>query len=249
MCSSCLGSAAIDAMPATHNATKHCIVCDRDRPARQCQPTGTLRPALASFIEARHPERWDINGQICHACLSAERTEHVLDQLEAERGELNAVDAEVSRMAATHATIAAHLEDRLQRSRTTGQRLADNVAEVGGSWPFVVGFGVVLVAWIGLNSWLIHDTAFDPYPYILLNLVLSCLAAIQAPIIMMSQNRASALDRVRAEEDYKINLKAELEIHALHDKIDHLLHVQWERMTEIQQTQLEVLRELSERRP
>jgi len=122
------------------------------------------------------------------------------------------------------------------------------VAKVGGSWPFVVGFGVVLVAWIGLNSWLIHDKAFDPYPYILLNLVLSCLAAIQAPIIMMSQNRASALDRVRAEEDYKINLKAELEIHALHDKIDHLLHVQWERMTEIQQTQLEVLRELSERR-
>jgi len=235
-------------MPATHNTTKHCLVCDRDRPTRQCQPSATLRPALASFIESRHPQRWDVNGYICHACLSAERTEHVLDQLEAERGELSAVDAEVSRMAATHATIAAHLEDRLQVSRTMGQRLADHVAAVGGSWPFVLGFGVVLVAWIGLNSWLLRAEAFDPYPYILLNLVLSCLAAIQAPIIMMSQNRASALDRVRAEEDYKINLKAELEIHALHDKIDHLLHVQWERMTEIQQTQLEVLRELSERR-
>ena len=151
-------------------------------------------------------------------------------------------------MAATHATIAAHLEERLQGDRTMSQRLADRVAEIGGSWPFVGAFGAVLVAWIGLNSWLLQTKAFDPYPYILLNLVLSCLAAVQAPIIMMSQNRASARDRIRAEEDYKINLKAELEIHALHDKIDHLLHVQWERMTEIQQTQLEVLRELSERR-
>ena len=235
-------------MPATHNSTKHCVVCDRDRPARECQPTATLRPALASFIESRHPERWDTNGHICHACLSSERTAHVLDQLEAERGELSEVDAEVSRMAATHATIAAHLEERLQGDRTMGQRLADQVAEIGGSWPFVGVFGAVLVTWIGLNSWLLQAKAFDPYPYILLNLVLSCLAAVQAPIIMMSQNRASARDRIRAEEDYRINLKAELEIHALHDKVDHLLHVQWERMTEIQQTQLEVLRELSERR-
>ena len=235
-------------MPAAHDNTKHCVVCDRDRPARECQPTGTLRPALASFIESRHPKRWDINGHICHRCLSSERTAHVLDQLEVERGELSEVDAEVSRMAATHATIAAHLEERLQGDRTMSQRLADRVAEIGGSWPFVGAFGAVLVAWIGLNSWLLQTKAFDPYPYILLNLVLSCLAAVQAPIIMMSQNRASARDRIRAEEDYKINLKAELEIHALHDKIDHLLHVQWERMTEIQQTQLEVLRELSERR-
>jgi uncharacterized membrane protein len=235
-------------MPATQTHTKHCVVCDRDRPARQCEPTGVLRRELASFIESRHSEHWDVNGYVCHACLSSERAAYVLDQLEAERGELSEVDAEVSRMAATHTIIAAHLEEQLEGSRTTGQRLADDVAAVGGSWPFVAGFGLVLAAWIGINSWLLQAKAFDPYPYILLNLVLSCLAAIQAPIIMMSQNRASARDRIRADEDYKINLKAELEIHALHEKIDHLLHVQWERMAEIQQTQLEVLRELSERR-
>ncbi|HZN02887.1 MAG TPA: DUF1003 domain-containing protein [Candidatus Polarisedimenticolia bacterium] len=106
--------------------------------------------------------------------------------------------------------------------RTFGERLADQVATFGGSWTFIIFFLLVLLAWIALNTWALAAQAFDPYPYILLNLLLSCLAALQAPVILMSQNRQAAWDRQRAEEDYEINLKAELEIKALHDKIDGL---------------------------
>ena len=115
---------------------------------------------------------------------------------------------------------------------TVGERLADNVARVGGSWAFVIGFGVVLVVWMALNVAMM-GRAFDPYPFILLNLVLSSLAAIQAPIIMMSQNRTSARDRAQADEDFRVNLKAELEVAALHEKMDHLLHEQWESLLDM----------------
>lgn len=106
----------------------------------------------------------------------------------------------------------------------------------------------MLIAWIVLNAALLLNRGFDPYPFILLNLILSCLAAIQAPIIMMSQNRAEARDRLRAENDYKVNLKAELEIRHLHEKIDHLLRKQYNRLFEIQQIQIELLEEISQKR-
>jgi uncharacterized membrane protein len=103
----------------------------------------------------------------------------------------------------------------------------------------------VLVVWIAVNSFILSAKAFDPYPYILMNLILSCLAALQAPIIMMSQNRSEARDRLRAENDYKVNLKAELEIRHLHEKVDHLLRRQYNRLFEIQQIQIELLEELT----
>lgn len=229
--------------PADRPTVARCLICDRALPTL---PVAALRPSLAEAIAARHPARWSSEARICRACLGAERGAFVLAQLERERGDLSAVEAEVSRHAADHLAIAAHLDRQFQRDLTVGQRVADRVASVGGSWPFVLGFMSALVVWIAVNSLLLRDHAFDPYPYILLNLALSCLAALQAPIIMMSQNRAAARDRLEADEDYKINLKAELEIAALHEKIDHLLHVQWERMVEIQQTQLDLLAELSD---
>ena len=106
---------------------------------------------------------------------------------------------------------------------TFGERLSDSVAKWGGSWYFVSGFGVFLLIWAGLNAWLLSgDARFDPYPFIFLNLILSMIAAIQAPIIMMSQNRQAAKDRIEAQLDYEVNLKAELEIMALHDKHDRM---------------------------
>ena len=114
-------------------------------------------------------------------------------------------------------TVRAHDE-----ARTRGERLADTVARFGGSWTFIIVFMLVLLAWIVLNTWVLVSRAFDPYPYILLNLILSCLASIQAPVILMSQNRQAARDRMRAEQDYEVNLAAELEIKALHEKIDRL---------------------------
>lgn len=127
-----------------------------------------------------------------------------------------------------------------------GQRAADAVATFGGSWTFVVLFGATMLVWIGLNTLLLfaRGSTFDPYPYILLNLFLSMLAAIQAPIILMSQNRQSEKDRIRGEHDYEVNLKAELEIMLLHEKIDLLQKTQWDELIVIQREQLQLLRQL-----
>ena len=139
-------------------------------------------------------------------------------------------------------------EDKL----TLGQRLADRIAIFGGSWTFILLFLSLLLAWIGLNTVILArwGQPFDPYPYIFLNLILSMLAALQAPVIMMSQNRYAAKDRVAAEHDYEVNLKSELEILALHQKIDTLRKQQWVELVAMQQQQIQLLtRLLEERRP
>ena len=125
--------------------------------------------------------------------------------------------------------------------------MSDRLASFGGSWTFIGLFFAILVLWMAFNIVVVAQAQFDPYPFILLNLVLSCLAAIQAPIIMMSQKRQEAKDRLRSENDYRVNLKAELEIRHLHEKIDHILTRQWERLAEMQQIQLEIMQELAAR--
>jgi uncharacterized membrane protein len=154
--------------------------------------------------------------------------------------------------------VAHHLHERIPISRNTseqfdreltiGQRIADRVAAFGGSWPFIILFMAVLISWIVVNSFLLIriGRSFDPFPYILLNLVLSMLAAIQAPVIMMTQNRQADKDRLSAQHDYEVNLKAELEIMALHEKLDLLRQNQWNDLIELQQKQLEVLSRISE---
>jgi uncharacterized membrane protein len=132
---------------------------------------------------------------------------------------------------------------------TFGQRLADRVATFGGSWPFIILFGLVLISWVVLNSLILarwRGHGFDPYPYILLNLVLSMLAAIQAPVIMMSQNRQATKDRIDAAHDYEVNLKAELEIMSLHRKVDALRQQQWKELLGMQQDQIQMLERLIE---
>ena len=131
-------------------------------------------------------------------------------------------------------------------TKTSGQRAADAVARFGGSWAFIMLFAATLIAWVILNSVILanYNKAFDPYPYILLNLFLSMLASIQAPIILMSQNRQSELDRMNAEHDYEVNLKAELEIMLLHEKVDLLREGQWGELLAIQKLQLQLLSDL-----
>jgi len=165
--------------------------------------------------------------------------------LEDEIGELSALDNEVIQSLERHEILSSDISKQFERELTFGERLSDHIAEFGGSWKFLITFGAVLIGWIVLNAVVLFNRGFDPYPFILLNLILSCLAAVQAPIIMMSQNRAEARDRLRAENDYKVNLKAELEIRHLHEKIDHLLRRQYNRLFEIQQIQIELLQELS----
>ena len=143
--------------------------------------------------------------------------------------------------------VARNMAREFHQSRTLGEQLADNVAAVGGSWKFIICFAVVLVIWMAINSFLLRSDAFDPFPYILLNLVLSCLAAIQAPIIMMSQNRQAAADRMNAENDYQVNVKSELEILQVHEKLDVLRAQDWATLVELQNSQIEMLRRLLER--
>ena len=147
----------------------------------------------------------------------------------------------VIRRIARRVHISQNLNVVLEERRTFGERLADQVAAFGGSWTFIIVFGAVLVAWVGLNSYLLADTpkVFDPYPYIFLNLILSMLAALQAPVIMMSQNRQAAKDRIAAGQDYEVNLKAELEILALHEKLDQM---RTDQLTALLNKQEELLR-------
>jgi uncharacterized membrane protein len=137
-----------------------------------------------------------------------------------------------------------------EEALTSGQLLADRIAIFGGSWPFILLFLFLLLAWIVLNTVVLArlSKSFDPYPYVFLNLILSMLAALQAPVIMMSQNRYAAKDRLAAEHDYEVNLKSELEILALHQKIDTLREQQWAELVAMQQEQIQLLTKLLEER-
>ena len=152
----------------------------------------------------------------------------------------------VARHIAEGKHIARNTSEEFDATTTWGQRAADAVASFGGSWTFIGIFAATLVAWIVLNSFILvkFDKIFDPYPYILLNLFLSMLAAVQAPIILMSQNRQAEKDRTHAEHDYEVNLKAELEIMLLHEKLDLLREGQWGELLAIQKEQLRLLGDL-----
>jgi len=232
---------------ANHVREATCCLCDKTFPRRNMLANAAVRPQVAAHIAHNFPERWTEIGRICRTCLNRERLHYVTDRLTEEKGTLSGVEEEVAKKAGLHLTIARDIDAQFQAATTFGQRAADGVARVGGSWVFVLSFLFLLVVWMATNTFGLRNAAFDPYPYILLNLVLSCLAALQAPIIMMSQNRAGERDRVESTHDYETDLKAEIEIASLHDKVDHLLHAQWERMVELQEMQMELLTELTRR--
>lgn len=186
----------------------------------------------------------NVEGPICADCLERARSDYVRKLLERDRGELGELERQVFESIRDHDLMAAQPATDEPGTLTLGQRMADRVAAFGGSWTFIGLFGSVIVVWILSNAFILLNRGFDPYPFILLNLVLSCLAALQAPIIMMSQNRQSEIDRQRAMHDYKVNLKAELEVRLLHDKIDHLIAAQMHRLLEIQELQTDMLEDL-----
>ncbi|TGK04531.1 DUF1003 domain-containing protein [Leptospira selangorensis] len=172
--------------------------------------------------------------------LNLATMKYIQGMIQKETSELSSLEEEVKNSLENQELISEDLNQTFQSGLTFGQRVADKVADFGGSWTFILLFGFSMAVWIGINVFF-TVVRFDPYPFILLNLLLSTLAAIQAPIIMMSQNRQEAKDRARSEMDYKINLKAELEIRHLHEKIDHILKNQWRRLTEIQQIQMQMM--------
>jgi len=230
-------------MSKTVTAPLVCQVCKKTKPPNSGMIAELIRPSLLEFIKKKLPDL-DSNGFICFDDLGEFRKDYIKEVLEDEIGELSALDQEVVESLEQHEILSSDIEKQFEKKLTFGERLSDQIASFGGSWRFIILFGVVLVLWIILNAALLVNRGFDPYPFILLNLILSCLAAMQAPIIMMSQNRAELRDRLRSENDYKINLKAELEIRHLHEKIDHLLRRQYNRLFEIQQIQIELLEEI-----
>jgi uncharacterized membrane protein len=223
--------------------TVNCQVCKQMKTMDEALYGELVRPSIVETIRKRYPD-WSDSGYICHNDLNHFRAEYIEDVLEEDKGELSLLESEVVRSMAEHELLSRDINTYFDKQLTLGQHMADRVAEFGGSWNFLLCFAAVLFLWIGVNSMAFLWRPFDPYPFILLNLALSCLAAIQAPIIMMSQNRQEAKDRLRGEEDYRVNLKAELEIHHLSEKLDHLIVHQWERLVKIQQIQMELIKEL-----
>ena len=224
-----------------------CAVCGKELPARELVPGELIRPEVAEEL-ARLAPGWTPDRPVCRADLARARAAYVHDLLESEKGELSSLEKDVLRSLREHELVSTDIEREFDRQWSFGERLADRIATFGGSWTFLVVFAVFLLGWVAVNSLALWRHPPDPYPYIFLNLLLSCLAAVQAPVIMMSQNRQEAKDRLRSQHDYKINLKAELEIRHLHEKVDHLLSHQWERLVRIQELQVELLSDLARRR-
>jgi uncharacterized membrane protein len=229
-------------------ATAPCAACGKVFPVSELFPVALTRAAVLSLIRVESPGIRD-EDLICRTDLHRFRSQYLESMLQEDRGELNTLEKEVIEGLERHTILTQNLEAQFETSRSFGERIADRVATFGGSWTFIIIFFAILTGWILINSWLASGQPFDPFPFILLNLILSCLAAIQAPIIMMSQNRQDAKDRQRADHDYRVNLKAELEIRQLHSKLDQLISHQWQRLLEIQRLQIEALEELADSRP
>ena len=230
-------------MKKNNSTTGVCQICKKKFSSRELTPLAIVREPIREVIREDYP-KLPLDGFICNSDLNRFKFEYVRRVLESNKGEITTLENEVIDSLKHQELLSSDINAAFDRQLTFGEKLSDRIAEFGGSWRFIIIFTGILLIWITINSALIIWKPFDPYPFILLNLVLSCLAALQAPIIMMSQNRQEDKDRMRLEHDYIINLKAELEIRHLHEKIDHLLKNQWERLLEIQNIQLELMEEI-----
>ncbi len=225
---------------------RHCQICHQDKPEDKVLSASLVRSGVLKHIQEEH-SNWDPKAYICFTCLNHFRAEYVQKLMEDDLGELDAIEQEVVESLQNNSLLSENINEEYEKSLTLGDRIADKVAVFGGSWNFITLAVAVLAAWIVLNSVALLSQPFDPYPYILLNLGLSMLAALQAPIIMMSQNRQESRDRMRAENDYQVNLKAEMEIRGLGEKVDQLLHNEMRRFMEVQEIQMEMLNEIHDK--
>ncbi|HVI45481.1 MAG TPA: DUF1003 domain-containing protein [Chitinophaga sp.] len=203
-----------------------------------------IRPSILAMIRNEHPH-FTNKCNIAISEMDQYRHNYYNTLFSKELSELTEMEKVVLKQLKNDETLTNKLEEESPHQKLTyGEEMADRIASFGGSWTFIFIFFLFITIWMAINVLWLFNKPFDPYPFILLNLILSCLAALQAPVIMMSQNRQEAKDRQRAKKDYMINLKAELEVRILHEKIDHLLIRQQQDVLELQQTQLEMLNQL-----
>jgi len=234
-------------MSPDSSKTVQCQICGESKPLSGVLPLRLVRDAVAQMMRKEHPSLAD-DGYVCLTDVNLYRMQRVKQLVADEVGGLSAAEMEVVKSLEKQQVISTNVNQTFEGKLTAGQRVADRVAEFGGSWPFIITFGAILLIWIVFTSIGLMPRPFDPYPFILLNLCLSCLAAVQAPIIMMSQNRQEAKDRLHAEQDYQVNLKAELEIRGLNTRLEELLRHQLQGLLEIQQLRTEMMEELTRRR-
>jgi uncharacterized membrane protein len=221
----------------------NCSLCDTQVEGRNLASPQKLENRILDLIRKDRPE-WEAKRGICSNCLEQYRAKKFVSYLEAEYQKLSEIEHAVVSKITRRGRVSGVVQQDLDAAMTFGERVADRVAQFGGSWPFIGLFGGILVVWMVINAWVLASHPFDPYPFILLNLVLSTLAALQAPVIMMSQNRQAHKDRIHAQQDYEINLMAEIEIRDLHDKMDSLRFKQWHELWHIQKRQIELLEHL-----
>jgi uncharacterized membrane protein len=203
----------------------------------------TIRHSILNLIQKDNPH-FSHESFLSTSELNFYREKATSEFLVKEIGELSELEKTVLSSLASNTTLTDKIDGEDEGILTTGQRIADKVASFGGSWKFIISFGVFILFWITINMVFLLNKGFDPYPFILLNLILSCLAALQAPVIMMSQNRQEEKDRERSKKDYMINLKSEIEVRTLHEKIDHLIMDQQIEMLELQKTQIEMMNDI-----
>jgi uncharacterized membrane protein len=204
----------------------------------------TIRHSLLELIQKDHPH-FDHSNYLSLSELNYYREKYVTEYLLKDIGELSDIEKTLlTTSLTTNTTLTDKIDGDEQLALTFGQRIADKVATFGGSWTFIIIFMVFIFLWIGANVLWLVNKGFDPYPFILLNLILSCIAALQAPVIMMSQNRQEEKDRDRSKKDYMINLKSELEIRILHEKIDHFIMDQQHELLESQITQMDMMNDI-----
>jgi uncharacterized membrane protein len=203
----------------------------------------TIRHHVLNLIQKDNPQLTH-DSDLSVSELDNYRKKYISDYLGKEIGELTHLEKNVLTSLEQNSTLTDKIDNEEVTKSTYGQRIADKVASFGGSWTFIISFGVFITIWILMNVFWYMNKSFDPFPFILLNLILSCLAALQAPVIMMSQNRQEEKDRERAKKDYMINLKSELEIRTLHEKIDHFIMDQQLELLEIQKVQIEMMNDI-----
>ena len=204
-----------------------------------------LRQPIYDMIKNDHPA-FDETCSLSISEVNRYRQQYIYDFMAKDLGEISELESKVLE-ALKENSIVSDNPDEDDKGSTMGQRVADKVATFGGSWTFILSFLAFLLLWIAANAFILMNKGFDPYPFILLNLILSCLAALQAPVIMMSQNRQEEKDRERARNDYMVNLKSELEIRLLHEKLDHLILHQEQSLIEIQRVQIDMMNDILSR--
>jgi uncharacterized membrane protein len=223
-----------------------CRICGEHKRKNDLVPVELIRASIVNIIVKEQPA-WSPEGYICHADLNRFRIDYVRDVLEEEKNEYASLEETINHGVKEENHLPENINVEFEKDLTFGEHLADKIADFAGSWTFIAAFVGILFLWVALNTFILLSRPFDPYPYILLNLVLSAIAALQAPVIIMSQNRQEMRDRLHAERDYQVNIHTELEIHRLHKKIDHLLKGQGQRLLEIQNITVELMAELAKK--